>query len=993
MTFVPDPDILPKPADPGRFETGLAHWTECARNASDPDLTGFMADFADTPAGNALLGAVFGNSPWLTRCVLAEPAFFRQILENGADAAFEAACATIDDTEVSEDPMRRLRIARRRASLAIALADIASLWPLEQVTGALSRFADLAVTAALRSLLRDAVRAGEIESATPETPDDTAGLFILGLGKLGAFELNFSSDIDMIAFYDAERLAYTGRQDPPRFYIRIVRDLVNLLESRTRDGYVFRTDLRLRPDPGSTPLAVSVGAAEAYYESTGQNWERAALIKARVIAGDGVAGAAFLRHLEPFLWRKNLDFAAIEDIHSIKRQINAHRGGGAITVAGHNLKLGRGGIREIEFFAQTQQLIWGGRVPELRSRATVETLKALCAEDRISENARDELSAAYAYLRRAEHRLQMVDDRQTHSVPQQPDEIDAFACFLGYDDGAVFATELTGELSRVEHHYAQLFEESAPLSGPGNLVFTGGEDDPDTLATLAGMGFEDGPMISDRIRTWHRGRYRATRSARARELMTELVPGLLDALSKSPNPDAAFRNFDTFLSNLPAGVQLFSLFHANPGMLTLAAEIMGSGPKLAAHIAANPSLFDGVLTGDFYGALESREELSTALEDSLALASGFEDVLDRARRFANDHKFQVGMQIIKCMLDADQSAAALTNLAEIEIEALFGRVREDFEAKHGRLGGRSLAVVALGKLGGHEITENSDLDLLFVYGDPTAGEESEAASDGPRPLAPSQYFARFSQHLITALSAPTAEGLLYEVDMRLRPSGNAGPIATSLSAFVQYQEDQAWTWEHMALTRARTIAGPAALGAALDQAIAAILTQPRDGEKLKADVRHMRGRIGEAHRAASPWDVKYAAGGLVDVEFIAQYLQLRHAHDHPEVLDTNTNRALGKLGTAGLIDQETAIMLADGGKLWRTIQGMLRFTVEGTFDEDTATAGLKAALVRAAGIHDFQQLKNSMADTAERIRAAFVDLIGDPDTAPEPQSQSPNDDR
>jgi glutamate-ammonia-ligase adenylyltransferase len=991
VTFLPDPSILPKPGDPERFETGLAHWTDRARENSDPDLTGFMTDFSDSPAGNALLGAIFGNSPWLTRCILAEPAFFRQILEKGADPAFEAACATIDDSAVSDDLMRRLRIARRRAALAIALADIASLWPLEQVTGALSRFADLAVTAALRSLMNDAIRAGEIENKESEAPEKDAGLFILGLGKLGAFELNYSSDIDLIAFYDPERLAYTGRQDKTRFYVRIVRDLVNMLESRTRDGYVFRTDLRLRPDPGSTPLAVSVRAAEAYYESTGQNWERAALIKARVIAGDTVAGEAFLHHLEPFLWRKNLDFAAIEDIHSIKRQINAHRGGGAITVAGHNLKLGRGGIREIEFFAQTQQLIWGGRVPELRSRATVETLKALCAEDRISEPVRDELAAAYSYLRRAEHRLQMIDDRQTHSVPEQPHEIEAFARFLGYDDAATFATELTGELSRVEHHYAHLFEESAPLSGPGNLVFTGGEDDPDTLKTLAGMGFEDGPMISERIRTWHRGRYRATRSARARELLTELVPALLDALSKTPNPDAAFRNFDTFLSNLPAGVQLFSLFLANPGVLTLTAKTMGSGPKLAAHLAANPSLFDGVLTGDFYGELESRDELAAALEESLAIASGFEDVLDRARRFANDHKFQVGMQIIDCMLDADQSAAALTDLAEVEIEALYERVRQDFESKHGRLGETGLAVVALGKLGGHEITENSDLDLLFVYGDPDTDGKSEEASDGPRPLGPSQYFARFSQQLITALSAPTAEGLLYEVDMRLRPSGNAGPIASSLPAFLQYQEEQAWTWEHMALTRARVIAGPTALGASIDQAIADILTRPRDGEKLRADVQHMRGRIGEAHRAPSPWDVKYVAGGLVDVEFTAQYLQLRHASDHPEVLDTNTNRALAKIGAAGLIDAETARMLADGGKLWRTIQGMLRFTVDGTFNEDTATDGLKAALVRAAGMDDFQELKDHMAETAQQIRACFIDLIGDPDAAPEPAT--PKDDR
>ncbi|MDX1483370.1 MAG: bifunctional [glutamine synthetase] adenylyltransferase/[glutamine synthetase]-adenylyl-L-tyrosine phosphorylase [Alphaproteobacteria bacterium] len=954
----------------------MEHWAECRATTADPALSGFMDDVANDAAGQALLAAIFGNSPWLTRCILAEPVFLRTILEDGLEHAFDASLATLEDPE--DDIMRRLRIARRRMALTVAIADISGAWDLPAVTGALSRFADQAVTAALRSLLLRAAANGEIAPTDAEKPEREAGLFILGLGKLGARELNYSSDIDLIAFYDPRRLDYTGRQDPQRFYVRVVRDLVNLLESRTRDGYAFRTDLRLRPDPGSTPVAVSVRAAETYYESTGQNWERAALIKARVVAGDEHAGNHFLEHLEPFLWRKSLDFAAIEDIHSIKRQINAHRGGGAIAVAGHNLKLGRGGIREIEFFAQTQQLIWGGRVPALRTPGTVATIRALEAEERVSTEAARDLTAAYDYLRRAEHRLQMIDDRQTHSLPEDPEEIDRFAVFFGYDGAESFARDLTAHLGNVEHHYAHLFEEAAPLSGPGNLVFTGSEDDPDTLTTLAEMGFSEGSALSERIRSWHRGRYRATRSARARELLTELVPGLLDALAKTPNPDAAFRSFDAFLSNIPAGVQLFSLLLANPGVLSLVAEIMGSGPKLAAHLAANPSLFDGVLTGDFYGELESREELAEALAATLEIARDFEDVLDRARRFANDQKFRIGMQIIKCMLDADRSGAALTDLAEVEIAALYSRVAADFEARHGRVPGQDLAVVALGKLGGREITENSDLDLLFVYDEPPEGTGG-GASDGPRPLAPSQYFARFSQQLITALSAPTAEGLLYEVDMRLRPSGNAGPIASSVAAFLQYQEAQAWTWEHMALTRARVIAGPDAFAGKLGDAIRAILTAERDADALRRDVVEMRRRIADAHPPQSPWDVKYLVGGLVDVEFIAQYLQLRHAHDHPEVLDTNTNAALDRLAAAGLLEAETAATLCHGGKLWRTIQGMLRFTVEGPFDETAATEGLKMALVRAAEMEDFAALRQEMAQTAAKVRDAFIAVIGDPD--------------
>ncbi|MFM2130614.1 MAG: glutamate-ammonia-ligase adenylyltransferase, partial [Pseudomonadota bacterium] len=529
----------------------------------------------------------------------------------------------------------------------------------------------------------------------------------------------------------------------------------------------------------------------------------------------------------------------------------------------------------------------------------------------------------------------------------------------------------------------RLFEEAPPLSAAGNLVFTGGEDDPETLKTLAGMGFTDVSMIADRVRNWHRGRFRATRSARARELLTELMPGLLSALGRTANPDAAFRHFDQFLAGLPAGVQIFSLFLSNPGLMTLVAEIMGSAPRLAIHLAANPSLLDGVLTGDFYGPIESREQLHKTLAAVLRSAGFFEETLDLSRRFANDHKFKVGMQILKGQLDCDAAGAALTNLADVVLSRMFAVVRADIEARHGRIGERGMCIVALGKLGGREITEASDLDLLFLYDDPPAGAEDESASrsDGKRPLAASQYFARLSQQLITSVSAPTAEGKLYDVDMRLRPSGNAGPIATSLSAFEQYQATSAWNWEHMALTRARVVAGPDDLAGRTAAAIHAVLVGTRDPAKLRADVLDMRARLARGHPPSSPWDVKYVAGGLIDVEFITQYLQLRHAHERPEVLDTNTCAALGKLAEAGRLAPDAAECLIRANRLWRTIQGMLRFTYEGAFNEEAAPAGLKQALARAAGVPGFDALKAAMNDTTRKVREIFVSLIGDPDTA------------
>ncbi len=986
MTFLPDRDRLPRPGDNEAARNAFGRWAEAtARAATDPAIARARA-FGEDPAGRAILESVFGNSPFLTDLILQDPATLGAIAAEGPEAVFEQALAEAAPARERDEAetMAALRRARRKVALAVALADISGEWEVLKVTGALSRFADTALASALSTLLWQAAAQNEIRLADENDPTAHAGLFILALGKLGAFELNYSSDIDLIALYDAERLDYIGRQSPPQFYVRTVQGIVKMLESRTRDGYVFRTDLRLRPDPGSTPVAISVRAAETYYESTGQNWERAAMIKARVAAGDRDAGADFLQALRPFLWRKNLDFAAIEDIHSIKRQINAHRGGGTIAVAGHNLKLGRGGIREVEFFGQTQQLIWGGRVPELRTAATCDTLAALAREGRINEKAAAELTESYLYLRRAEHRLQMTDDRQTHSVPEAPEDVKRFAAFLGYPDTDAFATELTAHLGRVEGHYARLFEESAPLATTGNLVFTGGEDDPETLKTLAGMGFTDVSMIADRVRNWHRGRFRATRSARARELLTELMPGLLAALGKTANPDAAFRHFDQFLAGLPAGVQIFSLFLSNPALMTLVAEIMGSAPKLAVHLAANPSLLDGVLTGDFYGAIDSRERLAKRLSAVIAQAGFFEETLDLSRRFTNDHKFRVGMQILKGQLDCDASGAALTDLADVVLAQLFDVVKADIESKHGKIDDRGMCIVALGKLGGREITENSDLDLLFLYDDPASegSDEATTRSDGKRPLAASQYFARLSQQLITAVSAPTAEGKLYEVDMRLRPSGNAGPIATSLSAFRQYQEASAWTWEQMALTRARIVAGKDSLARASAEAIRAAVTAARDPKKLKADVLDMRARLAKGHPPSSIWDVKYAEGGLIDVEFIAQYLQLLHAHAKPEVLDTNTCAALAKLEAAGVLDPDDAKCLIHAGQLWRTIQGMLRFTFEGAFSEDAAPAGLKQALQRAADVPDFEALKGEMQATAQSVREIFIKLIGNPAGVP-----------
>ncbi|MGZ5836515.1 MAG: [protein-PII] uridylyltransferase family protein, partial [Xanthobacteraceae bacterium] len=558
------------------------------RTFASLEAEGFVPSETQRP----ILAGAFGNSPFLARLALREHAVLKAILDNGAEATLADATAlalAAADAETQADAMVRLRIAKRRAALAIALADIAGIWPLESVTRALTEFADACVKGALRFVLREAAQRAEMAENDGATLEATTGLTVLAMGKHGAFELNYSSDIDLIVFYDPRRFPFRKRDDARGAAVDLVRGIVKLLTEITSDGYVFRVDLRLRPDAGATQVAISIDAAESYYEGMGQNWERAAFIKARACAGDPQTGAYFLKAIVPFIWRRNLDYAAIEDIHSIKRQIHAHEGHGTVAVAGHNIKLGRGGIREIEFFAQTQQLILGGRMPMLRQSGTVAALDALCARELVTEKTTLDMKNAYRFLRTLEHRLQMIEDQQTHTVPKAPEEIAHVACFLGFADAQAFGLALTEQLETVQGHYARLFEREQELTATeGNLVFTGVEEDPETLATLKQMGFRDPAHASAAIRGSHHGRIRATRSARARELLTKLVPVLLPALAATADPDAAFAQFDRFITNLPAGVQLFSLLLARPDLLALIASIVGSAPRLAQHLGRAP---------------------------------------------------------------------------------------------------------------------------------------------------------------------------------------------------------------------------------------------------------------------------------------------------------------------------------------------------------------------------------------------------------------------
>ena len=982
LPFLPDDAICSEPASVARARAGREAWLAAVVALGGADESFAKALTGDRCASN-FLASIFGNGPALGRALTREPVQLRLVAEGGPDSAFESALDEIANAACSAADRRalglRLRAAKRQALLTAALAHIAGAWSLDEVAASLTRLADAAIGCALDHLLRETVRRGTLVPVDRDQPMSACGVAVFGVGGLGAGELTYSSTLNLFVLFDPERLHYRGRGEPTEALHRLVRDLASLLSEKTDEGCVYPTDLNFRPNMGATPLAISTAAAEQYYESHGQNWERAAMIKARPVVGDRTVGADMMERLRPFIWRKYLDFSAIQDIQSIKRQIAAEPGSSEIEVVGHDIERGRGGIRQIELYAQTQQLIWGGRDPSLRSGATCDALRALAAAGHTKQATVDALIDSYRFLRTLEYRLELVTDEPALQVPEDEEVRAALARLMGFGSEADFADALRAHVQSVEAHYAALFEDEPALGGEGgNLVFTGTADDPDTLASLQRMGFGDAAAVSATIRHWHHGRIQATRSTRARELLTELMPALLRALSGTADPDSAFRKLDEFLGGLPSGVQPFLLLHDNPGLLTQLAEILGSAPRIAAHLGRYPILLEGLISGELHQRVPDRHELSDDLDGALASSADSRAVLNGVRRWQHAREFQVGMQILRGDVAADQLSGALSDIADTTIAALLSREQREFAARHGTVQGATFAVLGMGKLGSREMTFDSDLDVVFVYGAP---DGANVQSNGAQGLAPSHYYARFSQRLTNALSAHTAEGRLYEIDTRLRPSGDAGPIATEAGAFRRYQQDDAWTWEHMALTRARPVAGDRELCASVMDGIRAVLCAPRDADTLLADVASMRERVDNERHTENRWRLKHVRGGVLDLEFIAQYHLLRHAARHPSILVQSTQAAYRRMGEAGVLDAEDAGELADIAAFLQRLQGLLRLTVGHNRDVERFTPGVRETLARAMGTEDFATLEARIVARQDRVRAAYQRLIAAPAAA------------
>jgi glutamate-ammonia-ligase adenylyltransferase len=908
------------------------------------------------------LAPVVAASPYLAGLARRDPKRLDALLADDPQARLEDILARTSKAARLDLPGAQVRLRELKAELHLltALADLGGVWDLDQVTGALTRFADAAVAAALTVAARGEVEAGRLTRLGEGAHGPVPGWFCVAMGKQGAFELNYSSDIDVSVFFDPDAMPLAPGVESEAFAVRLTQRLSDLMQLRTADGYVFRMDLRLRPDPSSTQAAVPIPAALDYYEHVGQNWERAAFIKARACAGDIPAAEAFLVELQPFVWRRNLDFAAIADIHSIKRQIHAHKVDERMAAKGFDVKLGAGGIREIEFYVQTQQLILGGRNPSLRSCRTLDALAALTEAGHVAPQTCVELTEAYRRLRSVEHRIQMLADEQTHRLPESDADRRRVAALSGFEPLRQFDASITRTVKGVNARYGELFPSEEPLSSKfGSLVFTGVEDDPETLATLKRMGFSNPHSVAATIRSWHHGHIPATATERGRELFTRLAPRLLDAAQATGAPDVAFTRFADFFSRLSSGVQLQSLFLAQPNLFELIVQVMAFAPRLAATLARRPAAIDAMLDGGFFEPIEIGEDLAV-MRAAVARADGFESAMDVVRVVHREQAFRVGVQVMSGAASAVVAGKAFADLADVCIDALADAALAETERLGGAFPG-DVAVVALGKCGSREMSATSDLDLMTLYraADPHAGSELKGWDAVT-------FYGRFTQRLIAALSSQTGQGGLYEVDMQLRPSGTKGPVAVSFAAFEGYYEAEAETWELLALTRARVVwSTSATFTADAEAAFGRALRRPRDRAQTAAHVREMRELMHRERPAKGEWDLKLSPGGLVDIEFAAQFLQIAHAAEGGP-LSPNTAAALAALRQSGLAPAGPAGDLESAWRLQQDLTQLLKVALGDTTDPSGEPPAFRALLARAGEVRDFRQLKATLG----RLQAA-----------------------
>jgi glutamate-ammonia-ligase adenylyltransferase len=848
-------------------------------------------------------------SPFLREALAANPDIADSFLREGGEAA-AALSLSVQGHEVEA----ALRRQRRRLALAVALGDLAGELSLERATRLLSDFADKSIDTALATAMRE-----RVPDAEPQ------GFAVIAMGKLGSRELNYSSDVDLLLLFDLDRLPRRARDDAGEAAVRIGRRLIELLQRRTADGYVERVDLRLRPSPEVTPIALPVHAAISHYESSALPWERAAFIRARAAAGDLALGRQFLDAIQPFVWRRSLDFGVIDEVRQISARIRDHFAQGASVGPGYDLKRGRGGIREVEFFVQIQQMIHGGRDPSVRAPATLDAIAALTAAGRLDEATARQLADAYRFLRTIEHRVQMVDDAQTHLIPVQPDAIYNVARLHGLENGQA----LIGELKPYVERAGAIFDSLAPDERKQL------SNDPDILRNeLAGLGFADPASAARHIVHWRSGKARSLRSPAAQHAFEAMLPGLLQAIAQAADPDHALNRLSDIVERLSSGVNLFRLLEARPPLAELLAKVLAHAPALADQLARRPELFEGLFDASSFALPPEAEEFAEILANAMR-GLPYDVALDRVRRLVNERRFSLGVQLIDRRRDPLEVTEGYARVAEGALIGLGNAASEEFRGSHGAFPDGELVVLGLGRLGGHSLTHASDLDIIYLH---TA--EQGRMSNGPKPLGPNDYFNRLASRVTAALSVPTAAGPLYDVDARLRPEGAKGMLVVSLDAFERYQREEAWTWEHMALCRARPVFGSPQVRERVTAMIDGILRMPRDFATIAGDAARMRADMEKHKPPQGPLDVKLGPGGLVDLEFATHVLQLtRHVG-----LNTRLEVALEDLAADSLVPAN----VVDALKLLSRMLVMMRLVAPGDVKPTHETWELVAQACGAA---------------------------------------------
>ncbi|MBZ6378318.1 bifunctional glutamine synthetase adenylyltransferase/deadenyltransferase [Pacificimonas flava] len=839
------------------------------------------------------------------------------------------------------DPLADLRRQRARTAFGTAIADLTGSFDLTDVTAALSLFADHAVDAALAHVFED--RFG--------SPDST-GFAVIALGKLGSRELNYSSDIDLLYLFDGDRLARRDGEEPGESAQRIGRRLGEALQRMTTDGYVARVDLRLRPDAEGTLIATPIRRAEIYYQSEALTWERAALIKARFVAGDMELAREFLAIADSFVWRRALDYTAVQSIEDMSLRIRDQFEGAENFGPGFDLKRGRGGVREIEFFTQAHQLIYGGRDETLRVADTRGALAALAAAERVRPEDRECLSRTYELLRDLEHRAQMLEDEQTHLVPKRKEEREALAGLSSYRRFADLAAHAKPQVEDARARYDRFLEAAERPAVPRGK---------DLEKWLAARKVPAKAEFAKLIEGWRGASHRSLRSDAAQRELERALPVLVDAFGALTTPSHALRRFDDFLGRVPAALRVLALLCANPAIARLLARVMGHAPRLAAQFGRNPELLD-VLIGAERDPIGSSAELEAELSDLLRRAQNEEEALDTLRRWARENRFRIGVLLVDRRIDPLDAARAYSHVADAVVRTALRRVEMDFVADHGRIAGAAPIILAMGRYGGGALTESSDLDLVFLYEEGEGGE-----SDGAKPHSAAVYFNRLFQRLVSALTVPTAAGPLYEVDTRLRPSGAQGALAVGIEAFETYQREKAWAWEHMALTRARAVAAPDEAGEKLAAAIRAGLSKERDASKLRARVAEMRRDMNAVHPGEGPLDVKYGAGGLIDLEFVVHFLQL----SRQTAFDPDLRRAVAMLGEEGLLDAG----FAEAHDLMTRFLVLMRLVEEEAAGRNSSVT--RAIVADACGAPDWTSLLRAISEARKTVSAAWSKYLGD----------------